>query len=202
MCATLLFSSAFSMSFAQLKQARSARQADHIHSTTAVNIVPMLAYDEPNKETPSDADATAVRPVENTVTVSVDASSPLAQPRAVETSKKSTLESNIPDAETPASLDTFVEGLDQRHGLYSVVPLHLLVKRTDHAGRGVFASDHVKAGTWLFETLLHASVLSTPRLVGLCSACYSAAAPQKTLKRCTRCQVVHYCSSVCISFVS
>jgi hypothetical protein len=184
------------MSFAQLKQARSARQADHTHSKTATKIETMPAYDVSNKETSSDSDAIVTGPIENTATVPAAAASPPAQLRNVETPKKSILESNISDVEPPASLDTFVEGLDQRHGLYSVVPLHLFVKRTDHAGRGVFASDHVKAGGLLFETSLHASVLSTPRLAGLCSACYSAAAPQKTLKRCTRCQIVHYCSSV------
>lgn len=97
--------------------------------------------------------------------------------------------------------------------LYAKLSSTLDVRESPMTGRGIWTNVHVKAGkqpargiivihsltSYIGTTLVllkpHVHVLSTRNLELYCSACTSPA-PQTGLKRCTKCRVIWYCSSV------
>jgi hypothetical protein len=201
----------WSMSFAQLKQARSARQAKSAVPSTCATLqkspdADNLANDSAPEQRASTSSATSSPSVN--AAVKADESNSLEKVASIDDTNKTsdtsldastaseTLSTSATSTSQAPSLDTFIDGLDSRNDLYAILPPHLFIKRSNYAGRGVFTSKSIKASSQLFTTPLHASVLSTPHLAAYCSACYSIATPDKTLKRCARCQVVHYCSPV------
>jgi hypothetical protein len=63
------------------------------------------------------------------------------------------------NSEPTSDLSSFIEGLDERNGLYDAIPPNLYIKKTEYAGRGVFASKPIRAGTynlWVILFLLEA----------------------------------------------
>jgi hypothetical protein len=190
------------MSFAQLKETRLARQSGALRSISTELPTPVGVSDALSEKThevtselaQSETPARQLDVVEESPGLGSSASS--GTPARDDDPDKDALETSKISAHSSASLDSSIEGLDDRRGLYAVIASHLYVKETRYPGRGVFVSRDVRAGSVLFDTALHASVLSTPRLAALCSTCCAPATPARTLKRCSRCQIVHYCSPV------
>jgi hypothetical protein len=190
------------MSFAQLKGTRLARQSGAVRSISTRPQTPLGVSDASSEKThdvasesaQSDTPARQLDVVEESPGLGSSAFS--GTPARDDDPDKDALETSKISAHSSASLDSSIEGLDDRRGLYAVIPSHFYVKETRYAGRGVFVSRDVRAGSVLFDTALHAAVLSTPRLAALCSTCCAPATPARTLKRCSRCQIVHYCSPV------
>lgn len=66
---------------------------------------------------------------------------------------------------------------------------------TPDAGRSLFAKKAVKAGTVLLQVDPHVAILDKAHLPLLCSGCMLDK-PEITLKRCSICKAVFYCSEV------
>jgi hypothetical protein len=181
------------MSFAQLKQGRLARQVVSFSSSVKKE-TRSLPIDLSLREAVLEVSGSEA---ENAVDL---ANIPAPEdPEIVREEQAHTIaikDGSCSVLDSVSSIESFAEGLDERNGLHAVIPSTLFVKQTGYAGRGVFSSQHIKSGSTVFDTPLHASVLSTPHLPAFCSLCYAPATSDKVLKRCARCQVSHYCSSV------
>ncbi|KAL6299437.1 hypothetical protein BKA93DRAFT_742312 [Sparassis latifolia] len=96
---------------------------------------------------------------------------------------------------TPAGTSDGCEVVDLK-GLHQSLPSYLEIRKTDRAGRGVYAKNASKTGSVLFFRKPHVSVLSTSCIDTHCSSCCEPA-PDSGLRRCTRCRSVWYCGIKC-----
>ncbi|KZS97133.1 SET domain-containing protein [Sistotremastrum niveocremeum HHB9708] len=77
------------------------------------------------------------------------------------------------------------------------LPISVEVRQSSHDGRGIWAKQKIKRGTPVISLKPYVSVLSTPNLASYCSKCFSPNEEGKSLKRCSKCRVLHYCSAAC-----
>ncbi|KAK4689455.1 hypothetical protein P7C73_g669, partial [Tremellales sp. Uapishka_1] len=108
-------------------------------------------------------------------------------------------EAQIPESE--------VDKNDLNREIYGEDLGDLVVRSTEDRGRGLYVppSRSCKAGSSLLQVKPVVSVLSTPHLSKRCSTCFlspselsiATNSPPPTLKRCTGCKVLHYCSATC-----
>ncbi|KAF7324115.1 hypothetical protein MKEN_00633900 [Mycena kentingensis (nom. inval.)] len=78
--------------------------------------------------------------------------------------------------------------------LYRSIPRSVLeIRRDSDKGRGLWAKRNLGAGHTLLALPPYASALSTSNLATHCSLCTRLGAS----KRCSQCQIVHYCDSTC-----
>ncbi|KIJ28651.1 hypothetical protein M422DRAFT_189461, partial [Sphaerobolus stellatus SS14] len=82
-------------------------------------------------------------------------------------------------------------------GLYVDLPSDLEIRSDNVKGRGVYAKKSFKRGTVLLAQRPYIISISTPNLSSYCSYCAVPSKSESSLKRCTKCKVVWYCSSVC-----
>ena len=71
------------------------------------------------------------------------------------------------------------------------------IRQTPHAGRTLVATSALRPGQVAHACTPHVHVLSSVHLDVFCTTCTLPAAPSAALKRCSKCSVVHYCSSAC-----
>ena len=69
------------------------------------------------------------------------------------------------------------------------------IRDTKDAGRSLFARKTFKAGAILLQVDPHVAILDKAHLPILCSKCMLDQ-PEVTLRRCSSCKVVYYCSEV------
>ena len=69
------------------------------------------------------------------------------------------------------------------------------IRETKDAGRSLFARKAFKAGSILLQVDPHVAILDKAHLPILCSKCMLDQ-PEVTLRRCSSCKVVYYCSEV------
>ncbi|KAF6756373.1 hypothetical protein DFP72DRAFT_1044946 [Ephemerocybe angulata] len=81
-------------------------------------------------------------------------------------------------------------------GLFSVIPQSLEIKESTETGRGLYSRTIFKPGDILFSVKPHVAALSTSHLDGYCSSCFGEG-DSSSLKRCTGCKTVMYCSPEC-----
>ncbi|KAJ3553381.1 hypothetical protein NM688_g3643 [Phlebia brevispora] len=74
------------------------------------------------------------------------------------------------------------------------IPDTLEVRKSAESGRGLYAKDSFGVGSVLISLRPRVAVLSINNLDNHCSWC-SNPAPDRGLKRCTRCRTVYYCDS-------
>ncbi|KAJ7190687.1 hypothetical protein GGX14DRAFT_603642 [Mycena pura] len=82
---------------------------------------------------------------------------------------------------------------EQPAATYQSIPDDLAIRTSSASGRGLWMTRKCAPGQVLFVVKPHAAALSNDRLGSYCSQCFAPDA----LKRCTRCQAIHYCDSTC-----
>ncbi|KAF8579649.1 SET domain-containing protein [Ramaria rubella] len=81
--------------------------------------------------------------------------------------------------------------------MYNNLPPSLEIRQGSIKGRGIWSKQAFRKGNVLLTLQPHVSVLSTPNLPDHCSLCASRSQNKNSLKRCTKCKTIWYCSSTC-----
>ncbi|KAF5336582.1 hypothetical protein D9611_006638 [Ephemerocybe angulata] len=85
-------------------------------------------------------------------------------------------------------------------GLFSVIPQSLEIKESTETGRSLYSTTIFKPGDILFSVKPHVAALSISHLDRYCSSCFGEG-DSSSLKRCTGCKTVMYCSPVSPAFI-
>ena len=166
-------------SFQSLKNARTARQKN---SSSSINRTDISTADV-------SAPASTASDIEVTKTT--------VQPKPTSSSNQEKPELSVQPTTTHPN-----ENDNDENTQYSTQLKGLIIRTTKQSGRGIYAQKPFKAGTSLLKPVPAVSALSTGELPNYCSSCFlsphelSVGGSRHALKRCTGCQVVHYCSTV------
>ncbi|KAJ7686194.1 SET domain-containing protein [Mycena rosella] len=78
--------------------------------------------------------------------------------------------------------------------IYKAIPDYLESRTSQTSGRGLWMKQSCSPGQIILAVKPHAAALSNDRMDSHCSQCFGAG---NSLKRCTKCQAVYYCDSMC-----
>ncbi|KAI8052292.1 hypothetical protein BDF22DRAFT_687497 [Syncephalis plumigaleata] len=96
------------------------------------------------------------------------------------------------DNETKSTVDSEDTALAALIARISSVPVTL--KRESNKGRCVYADAPITAGTVVMSECAIAAAVSTDKIADYCSYCFRG---NSSLRRCTGCQLLHYCNTTC-----
>ncbi|KAJ7135808.1 hypothetical protein C8R44DRAFT_952340 [Mycena epipterygia] len=124
-----------------------------------------------------------------------------AKIKAARDAKKSYVTPNVQNSQEssavrPEVVDQPAKKTPVTEGIYKSIPDYLETRTSPSSGRGLWTKQSCNPGQVILAVKPHAAALSNDRLGSHCSQCFGPGT-DASLKRCTKCQAIYYCDSVC-----